>query len=275
MGVDVFEQLVPVRGTKNLRDLGGIHTSDSRVVRGGVLFRSDTLHEAVGEDLAGLDLACVVDFRSAAEVERRPDQLSGLDIRWVNLPIDNPRSSTALLAGREEELSEFRAEIIHLWLNRDFDAVVKLTNELDLDIAGDRVKRYVSFATDFAPVFAEFFAEVAMASGRPLLYHCEGGTDRTGAATALLLGVLGVEREAVVEDYLATNTVNADELEELRHLAPPSLWPILGAHESQIQAFLDHIENQLGGLDSYARSHLKLTDETIAQLRSTYLSPSQ
>ncbi len=275
MGIDVFEQLVPVGGTKNLRDLGGIQTADSRVVRGGVLFRSDTLHEATGEDLASLDLACVVDFRSAAEVERRPDRLDGLDVRWVNLPIDNPRSSTALLAGREEELSEFRAEIIHHWLNRDFDAVLKLTNELDLDIAGDRVKRYVSFATDFAPVFAEFFAEVATAFGRPLLYHCEGGTDRTGAATALLLGVLGVEREAVVEDYLATNTVTAGELEELRHLAPPSLWPILGAHESQIQAFLDHIDHELGGINSYARSHLKLTDETIAQLKSTYLSPSQ
>ncbi|WP_419924325.1 tyrosine-protein phosphatase [Candidatus Poriferisocius sp.] len=272
MGIDVFEQLVPVGGTKNLRDLGGIQAAESRVVRGGVLYRSDTLHEAVGEDLARLDLACVVDFRSAAEVERRPDRLDGLDVRWVNLPIDNPRGSTELLAGRDEDLSEFRAEIIHHWLNRDFDAVLKLTNELDLDIAGDRVKRYVSFATDFASVFAEFFAEVVAASGRPLLYHCEGGTDRTGAATALLLGVLGVERKAVVEDYLATNTVIAAELEELRRLAPPSLWPILGAHESQIHAFLDHIENELGGLDSYARSHLNLTDKAIDLLRSTYLT---
>ena len=274
MGIDVFEQLVPVRGTKNLRDLGGIQTAEGRVVRSGVLFRSDTLHEADGDDLTRLGLACVVDFRSTAEVDRRPDRLDGLGLRLVNLPIDNPRGSAALVAGREEELSEFRAEIIHHWLNQDFDAVLKLTSELGLDIAGDRVKRYVSFATDFVPVFAGFFAEVLATSGRPLLYHCEGGTDRTGAATAMLLGVLGVDRETVVEDYLATNTVVADELEEQRRLAPESLWPILGAHESQIHAFLDHIETELGGIDSYARSHLKLTDETIAQLRSTYLSPA-
>ena len=89
----------------------------------------------------------------------------------------------------------------------------------------------------------------------------------------MLLGVLGVDRETVVEDYLATNTVAAEELEELRHLAPRSLWPILGAHEKQLQAFLDHIENNLGGMDSYARSHLKLTNEAIAGLRSTYLIP--
>ena len=270
MGIDVFDQLVPVRGTKNLRDIGGIQASNGRMVRRGVLFRSDTLHEAVTEDVEKLDLACVIDFRSAAEVERRPDRLDGLDVRWVHLPIDNPRNPETTLV-EQEELSGFRAEIIQHWLNRDFDAVGKLSEEMGIDIAGDRVKRYVSFATDFAPVFAGFFAELVAASGQPLLYHCEGGTDRTGVATALLLGVLGVERKAVVEDYLATNTVVAEETEELRRLAPRSLWPILGAHEKQLLAFLDHIDNRLGGIDSFARSHLMLTDETIDWLRSTYL----
>ena len=93
MGVDVFDQLVPVGGTKNLRDIGGIATPEGLVVRSGLLFRSDTLHEAAAEDLARLDLVCVVDFRSEAEVQRRPDRLDGLDVRWVNLPVDNPRSS--------------------------------------------------------------------------------------------------------------------------------------------------------------------------------------
>lgn len=270
MGIDVFKQLVPVGGTKNLRDLGGIATPDGLVVRSGVLFRSDTLHEAKVEDLAPLDLVCVVDFRSEAEVERRPDRLDDLDVRWVNLPIDNPGNASSITAGQKNQ-SEHRAEIISLWLNRDFEAMSKMVEEMSIDIAGDRVKRYVSFATDFAPVFAAFFAEVVAAMGRPLLFHCEGGVDRTGVATALLLGVLGVEREAVMDDYLATNTVGAEEIEEIRRLAPPSLWPILGAHEPQMQAFLDHIDSECDGIDSYARSHLHLTDKNVAQLRSTYL----
>ena len=274
MRVNVFDQLVPVGGTKNLRDIGGITTPEGRVVRRGLLFRSDTLHEAVVADLARLNLACVVDFRSEAEVERRPDRLDGLDVRWVNLPVDNPRSAGSNFV-EKEDLPEFRVEMIQHWLNRDFEAVGRMVDELSIDIAGDRVKRYQSFATDFAPVFAEFFAELVAAMGRPLLYHCEGGTDRTGVATALVLGVLGVEHEAVMEDYLATNTVVADELEELRQLAPPSLWPIIGAQEQQMQAFLDHIDSECGGIDSYARSHLNLTDENVAQLRSTYLSSAQ
>ncbi|MDE0237499.1 MAG: tyrosine-protein phosphatase, partial [bacterium] len=238
-----------------------------------VLFRSDTLHEADSDDLARLGLACVVDFRSEAEVERRPDRLNGLAVRWVNLPIDNPRSPTALFGDRQDQqdVSELRAEIIHHWLNQDFDAVLKLIDELGLDIPADREERYVSFATDFAPVFAGFFAELVAIAGQPLLFHCEGGKDRTGAAAAMLLGVLGVDRDTVVADYLATNTVVADELEEQRRLAPESLWPIMDAHESHIEAFLNHIDNELGGMDSYARSHLHLTDENVVQLRSTYL----
>ncbi|MCY3631257.1 MAG: tyrosine-protein phosphatase [bacterium] len=270
MEVNVFDQLVPVGGTKNLRDIGGIATPEGLVVRRGVLFRSDTLHEAVMEDLARLNLACVIDFRSEAEVERRPDRLDGLNMRWVNLPVDNPRSAGSHFVD-QEDLPEFRVEMIQHWLNRDFDAVGRMVDELSIDIAGDRVKRYQSFATDFAHVFAEFFAELVAVEGRPLLYHCEGGTDRTGVATALLLDVLGVDREAVMEDYLATNTVAAKELEELRQLAPPSLWPIIGAQPKQMQAFLDHIDSECGGINNYARSHLNLTDDAVAQLRSTYL----
>ncbi|MYH96865.1 MAG: tyrosine-protein phosphatase, partial [Acidimicrobiia bacterium] len=187
MGVNVFDQLVPVGGTKNLRDIGGIATPEGLVVRSGLLFRADTLHEAVVADLARLNLACVVDFRSEAEVERRPDRLDGLDVRWVNLPVDNPRSSGSQFV-EKEDLPEFRVEMIQHWLNRDFEAVGRMVDERSIDIAGDRVKRYQSFATDFAPVFAEFFAELVAAMGRPLLYHCEGGTDRTGVATALVLG---------------------------------------------------------------------------------------
>ena len=273
MAMDVFDQLVAVRGTKNLRDLGGHRTTDGRVVRRGVLFRSDSLHEAVTEDLASLNLASVVDFRSVAEVKRRPDRLDGLDVRWVNLPIDNPGNTGAVLPN-QEELSEVRAEIIQHWLNRDFHSVARVADELGLNIGGDREPRYLSFATDFAPVFTEFFAELVAASGRPFLYHCEGGTDRAGVATAMLLGVLGVDRETVVKDYLATNTVMADELEEFRRAAPRSLWPVFGAQERLIRAFLDHIDVELGGLGSFANSYLRLTDEAIAQLRSTYLSPA-
>lgn len=41
----------------------------------------------------------------------------------------------------------------------------------------------------------------------PLLYHCAAGKDRTGITTALLLTLLGVDRETVIADYALSEEV--------------------------------------------------------------------
>ncbi len=46
-------------------------------------------------------------------------------------------------------------------------------------------------------------AAVAAADG-PVLVHCAAGKDRTGVSVALMLTLVGIEREAVVGDYVAT-----------------------------------------------------------------------
>ena len=38
------------------------------------------------------------------------------------------------------------------------------------------------------------------------MVHCSAGKDRTGIAVALVLLALGVPREAVIDDYVLTNT---------------------------------------------------------------------
>jgi protein-tyrosine phosphatase len=44
---------------------------------------------------------------------------------------------------------------------------------------------------------------VAVADG-PVLVHCTAGKDRTGVAVALMLTLVGIERDAVIGDYVAT-----------------------------------------------------------------------
>merc|ERR1712232_730551 len=47
----------------------------------------------------------------------------------------------------------------------------------------------------------------------PILIHCKHGRDRTGVAVAVLLMILGVPREAIMEDFLLTDGAEVKDLQ--------------------------------------------------------------
>lgn len=63
---------------------------------------------------------------------------------------------------------------------------------------------YRQMPDEYAPQIRELFHVLAQAENYPLLYHCAEGKDRTGIATALLLELLGADREQIVDDYMAS-----------------------------------------------------------------------
>jgi len=67
-------RLLPLRGGRNFRDIGGYRTADGRVTKWGQVFRSghmSTITDADYEFLSGTGIRVVCDFRSV--VERKAD----------------------------------------------------------------------------------------------------------------------------------------------------------------------------------------------------------
>jgi protein tyrosine/serine phosphatase len=172
-------RLLPLVGAYNFRDLGGYPTVDGRTTRWGRLFRSDTLHELTEADLAVLrriGLASVIDLRTASEVQRTGrGLLQDEPIRYLHLSVmqegisgnDEPRPSLA-----------------------------------DLDLAS----LYLRWLDSGRQPFVDALGAVADPGGYPLVFHCAAGKDRTGLLAALVLDIVGVVREAIVEDYVLTAT---------------------------------------------------------------------
>ncbi|MGO9344655.1 MAG: tyrosine-protein phosphatase [Acidimicrobiales bacterium] len=218
-------RLLPLVGSYNFRDLGGYPTIDGRFTRWGRLYRSDTLHELTGEDLQLLreiGLACVIDLRTAKEVERTGRGVLGSEpIRYVNLSI-LPE------AGGEQQAAP--------------------ANEV-----GEVAERYLSYLEVGKASIVESFAVMSNPDSYPLVFHCHAGKDRTGVLSALVLGCIGVEPIAIIDDYVLTATrldlilgrlrrdpYYSDKMNDL----PPSVFVV---EASTMERFLDGLKERFGG----------------------------
>jgi protein-tyrosine phosphatase len=91
---------LPLRGTYNVRDLGGYLASGDRFTRWQMLLRADALHRLDAEAhavLGAIGVRTVVDLRADEEVQRAPDQLSGLSLSVLHRPLYAPPTPTVLV----------------------------------------------------------------------------------------------------------------------------------------------------------------------------------
>jgi protein-tyrosine phosphatase len=228
--MDNPSRLLPLVGAYNFRDLGGYPTTDGRMTRWGRLYRSDTLHELTDEDVAllrDIGLVSMIDLRTQNEVERNGRGALGSEpVRYVNLSVLPKEGGEAQAAPA--------ARIV------------------------DVAERYLSYLQVGKTALVESFGLLAEADNYPLVFHCQVGKDRTGVLAALVLGCVGVEREAIVDDYVLTATRMDLILGRLRrdpHFAhridelPAS---VFAAEAETMESFLDGLDEQFGGARTWA-----------------------
>jgi protein-tyrosine phosphatase len=251
-------------GVRNFRDVGGLPTVDGRRVRQGVLFRSGHLAHATDEDaafLASLGLHTIFDFRNAADQKLEGPDVELPGVRNVNLPLSDPADG---------------AEFWKLVRDGDIDQLRTLLGE------GQAANRMV---VSYRRIIKERTAEHsrvlhALAEDSvPVLMHCAAGKDRAGLSVAVTLLAVGVEQDAVFDDYLESNakhrryrvrrggsadTAYTPEVMEL-------LSPLFDARAEYLAAAIDTIEETWGGLDAYLEQGLALAPGTRERLRERLL----
>jgi len=119
---------------------------------------------------------------------------------------------------------------------------------------------------------AQAFAALAQPMNQPALFHCSAGKDRTGVLAATILDVLGVGREDIVNDYLATNEVIDAILARLQGM-PGFLGSTregIMAPRSAIEKYLDVTQSEFGGSEAYLLHH-GVHQSTIDHFRESML----
>lgn len=178
-----------VPGITNFRDFGGMASTLGGSVVKGRLFRSaqmSDLDPATIADLLGYDFDVIVDLRYAGEREAQPSPWTGA---WIDRVLAHGGDRTA--------------EAPHLALLANPDAVAA-----DVDRFFLRFYARLPFDALYRPLFMDALRRIAETDGRVLI-HCSAGKDRTGVLAALLLAILGVDEDAIRDDYLRTRDSTA------------------------------------------------------------------
>ncbi|RZU64591.1 protein-tyrosine phosphatase [Microterricola gilva] len=238
---------IPVPGTFNFRDVGGYATPDG-FVRSGKLFRSDGLSKlgsAGKAEMTRLGVRTVIDLRDDFEAEVMPDDLAGLDVEAVRLPVFEGSGASQGVAGVSLEA------LYEKILGQHSDVVVAALREIA--------------STD-----------------NGVLVHCTAGKDRTGIVVALALLVAGVDRSVVLADYARSQTnLDGEWLDGMLALmaahgveATPELRVLMGGSPPEaLDGALRFIEDAHGSVTQYLLdSGMSLND--LAALRSALVEPS-
>ena len=236
-------RFIPLQGCFNFRDLGGYRTADGRHVKWRRLFRSEALHHLTPSDIVKvqeeLGIITALDLRNPEEIQQ-DGAMAWSTASYYNLPFLGARQ----LAPPDPEADPVaRLTEIYQWVIRN---------------AGNCI--------------AESLNILAQSNNLPAVFHCTAGKDRTGILASVLLGVLGVDHDQIMADYILTNEV-IDRLGIRLRARPGNESRPLNSFRAQPEAMelvLAELAEEHGGTTGYVRSH-GVTDATMQMLKDSML----
>ena len=267
------EQTLNLSTISNARELGGYQTRDGKNVRKGVLLRTAALTDASQEELDSLinnyKLAAIIDMRASYELADDPEPvLEG--VTQYNFKIMD-----------EQMMAQRAAAVQDILTDPNVNPVKRMTAILEAGVISDQM--YVEFLQgDIGKAgFREFFRVLLETpEGNAVLWHCTNGKDRTGVAAMLLLGVLNVDEETIMEDFLLTNVFFETEISAMRKQLEPYIQDEAmleefmvagkGVYAPYMQNAINYIKDNYGDIPGYAKAELGLTDADIVKLKKLY-----
>ncbi len=262
-----MSERIRLQGMNNTRDLSGMTAAEGRRIQPGKLYRSGHFFGATDADLAFIreNVSLIVDFRSAKEVQEKPDpELPGVE--YLHLPaVDSLAAGVSRDAESDEEAFDMVAQ-----------EPEKARNYM--------IRNYASFVANAFTVsqYRRFLQLLLQPREKAILWHCTAGKDRTGFAALLIQTLLGVSEADIRKDYLATNTYLAEEILFLKQMLGPQLgglnaqteqaldW-LFGAREDYLNAIFRQAETQYNSFDNFLTTALGMDEAARERLKALYL----
>lgn len=173
--------MITLENVVNIRDLGGYKTFDGKLTKHNIFYRSGNTDKSSKNDIKKLievyNVKTVIDLRNNEEIKQSPDKFAEIqEVNYINTPIEY-----------SECLEEFKSTDRGLAVLYDY--ILKEKKQ----------------------VLKTVFDTIASANEGSILFHCTLGRDRTAMVAMLLLGLVGVNRNDIIQNY----TVSYDLIKDL------------------------------------------------------------
>lgn len=265
-----YDKLLPLEGGSNFRDMGGYPGADGKTVVRGQLFRSGAPSSLTKDDMAYLDrfdFQAIVDLRSTDELLLYPNrwaQQSGIE--YVNVDYSISELMGDMSGATPEQRAALQEQMQPTVMYRNFPAM--LTPQLTL------------------------YLDSLVNEDGPVLVNCSAGQDRTGVASAVILTLLGVDRQTILDDYVLSTQYRRPMIErgsvDLAEAAKTNAFaavmlqyssreeetaaPLLMPDGTPYLTFaLNEIDAKWGSVLAYAEHELGLDASELVLLRAKYL----
>ena len=221
----------------NFRDCGGYPTTNGKVVKTGVLYRSASLDHVFGKNrrmVRNARLKTIIDFRP--NNERAKFIVSFPGVKRVSIPLI---------------VDKIVKERIFPYFNKRNG-----TEQL--------IEAVESTYHDIVPLVTEalyqIFTILTDNSAYPLCVNCRAGKDRTGYAVAIVLRTLGVPERFIYEDYLVSNRYLLPRVRHITRplrllsfgLLPTRTWEAtITAYDRYLKSAFSVIDTKYGGIEGY------------------------
>lgn len=247
--------------TNNVRDLGGTK-ANNKTIKMNKLIRSKSLDKLTKKDIEKLVKECklktIIDLRTEREVIERPDVVIP-NVNNINISIftekvpgithDNESEKEGIRDAKKIDMaSMYREVLMGEYLERVRKIIKTIINLQDEEYS--------------------------------VIYHCTAGKDRTGIITAILLLILGVDKETIIKDYMYTNIFKQKKdkfyLWLLKNIKRDkekfeNLNNLFYARQEYLEAVFNVIYEEYNGLDDFIINGLELTNEEIKSFKEKVL----
>ena len=257
-------------GAWNFRDV-----AEETGILAGRFFRSSELSGLDDSGRAALldfGITDVADLRSAREIERHGSGAvpAGVEVHHLHFH----ELSAVDVNGEAPHESAFQK------------MMTEKPDDEDIAVAARRfmTEEYQRFPTLGGAQRAVRRVVSLLGAGRPVIAHCFAGKDRTGFTVATVLDAVGVDREAILTDFLRSNQAvprlreqimesvreRTETDEEVTFAEARLTDAVLGVAPEYLEASRRSIEDNFGGLTGYLEA-VGVTDDDLARLRASLL----